>query len=187
MLNFARASPTSLDAPKLLRAKAPVPFALSRPEPPRSQRSGPEPMPSSGHRRDRSGAPVGAAAPAAAVAEDHVELQCALCIDIPDGKVVQCRNGHIFCADCLDKLRDSRGPMSDTCPTCRVALPDLPIRNRIAERAIGNLPGPCPGCGTSMLRKDIIAHKATCADIMVKCPFPTCQVHVRRRDLEEEP
>ena len=66
----------------------------------------------------------------------------------------------------------------------RRALPDEPIRNRIAEIAIGRLPGPCPGCGTSMLRKDIPAHKAECEDVVVKCPFPTCQVRVRRRDVE---
>ena len=150
-------------------------------------------MSSSGHRRGRSGAATGADATAAdpvvataPVADDeNADLQCPLCLDYPEGHVSQCPNGHIFCADCLKTHQaGNRGPVCQKCPTCRAALPTEPIRNRIAERAIGNLPGPCPGCGTSMLRKDIIAHKATCADIMVKCPFPTCQVHVRRRDLE---
>lgn len=97
---------------------------------------------------------------------------------------MQCHNGHIFCGDCLRAHQESgRGEASGKCPTCRVALGAVPIRNRIAESAIGNLPGNCGGCGERMLRKDLSAHMSTCGQVMVQCTFPNCTARVRRDEL----
>lgn len=97
---------------------------------------------------------------------------------------MQCHNGHIFCGDCLRAHQGSgRGEASGKCPTCRVALGAVPIRNRIAESAIGNLPGNCGGCGERMLRKDLSGHMSTCGQVMVQCTFPNCTARVRRDEL----
>ena len=132
-----------------------------------------------------------AASPApSARSEDNelTDLHCPLCLDIPDiangHPVVQCTNGHIFCGNCLATHQAMGTEASRKCPTCRVALTAGPIRNRIAETAIGNLPGPCAGCGEGMLRKDLGLHMATCGEIHVECPFPNCTVRVKRKDLD---
>jgi len=106
-------------------------------------------------------------------------------MDFPDAAIEQCINGHIFCGDCLSAHKNSgRGDASNKCPTCRVALGDVPIRNRIAESAVGNLPGACGGCGTEMLRKNLADHQNTCGEVSVQCPFPGCTEHVKRKDLD---
>tara|TARA_B100000795_G_scaffold7662_1_gene5546 strand:- start:2473 stop:3543 length:1071 start_codon:yes stop_codon:yes gene_type:complete len=44
----------------------------------------------------------------------------------------------------------------------RSLLPDEPIRNRVAEVAIGQLPSACPHCSTGMLRKELASHVESC-------------------------
>ncbi len=80
--------------------------------------------------------------------DELTEFHCPLCMDIPEGEVQQCINGHIFCADCLQAHRNSgRGEVCGLCPTCRVELGDTPIRSRVAEHAIQRLAAPCSECG----------------------------------------
>ena len=51
--------------------------------------------------------------------------------------------------------------------------------------AIGNCPGPCEGCGISMLRKELGAHSQHCEEVTTECPFhfARCTVRLRRKDL----
>ena len=52
--------------------------------------------------------------------EEHEDLQCSICIAIPDGEVYQCREGHLVCKECLRQHRVTlRGQI---CPTCRCSM-----------------------------------------------------------------
>ena len=55
-------------------------------------------------------------------------FKCPVCLTLPLCHIYQCREGHLVCMDCHKKLRS---PIS--CPTCRTAMPNVPIRNRAAE------------------------------------------------------
>ena len=71
-------------------------------------------------------------------------LQCNICLEVPEGKVVQCRNSHIFCGShkrCIYKHMTRLEPPV-RCPVCRVDLGPANnlIRNRVAELAIGVVP-----------------------------------------------
>ena len=104
----------------------------------------------------------------------------------PPVLVTQCTNGHIICAACLRAHRQSdRGDASHICPTCRNALGETPIRNLFAETFIGDHPGQCDGCGASMLRKELVAHRQRCDEVTVECPFEFagCAARPRRNDL----
>ena len=114
-----------------------------------------------------------------AAAED---LECPLCMELPDAEVHQCVNNHFFCGDCLSTHQRSGHAASNKCPTCRVALGDEPVRNRGVEARIGLLPGQCD-CGKGMLRKDLKVHMATCEEVVIECPFPGCSMRMPRRDL----
>ena len=117
----------------------------------------------------------------AAVEED---LTCPLCLELPEGEVQCCTNGHNFCGDCLGRHRAyTHGNGNSRCPTCRVDLAAEPIRNRDAEQRIGRLPGSCTGCGAGMLRNVLTPHMATCEAVEVECPFPGCSVRVARGGL----
>ena len=95
-------------------------------------------------------------------AAEESPFDCSICLSIPDAKVQQCTHGHIFCADCLGAHRDSGQARSTHCSVCRSLLPDEPIRNRVAEVAIGQLPSACPHCSTGMLRKELASHVESC-------------------------
>ena len=72
---------------------------------------------------------------------EESDYDCAICLSPPDHQVHQCRNGHLFCAECLEECL-SRASQAK-CPTCRVALPREPIRNLVAERALARRPARC--------------------------------------------
>ena len=84
----------------------------------------------------------------------------------PPFHVSQCASGHIICSKCLRAhIGSGRGAASCMCPTCRVEFGKQPIRNLLAEAiiVIGYRHGNCEGCGISMLRKDLVAHRQDCA------------------------
>ena len=56
-------------------------------------------------------------------------FKCPVCLTLPLCDIYQCKGGHLVCMDCYKKLRS---PIS--CPTCRTAMPNDPIRNRAAEQ-----------------------------------------------------
>lgn len=90
-------------------------------------------------------------------------LLCCGCLRTPAGRIDQCANGHLLCADevvtseetvrldsCLRKLRMQAfiraTDRTSSCPACRCYLPhDLP-RSFIAEEAIALLPTTCQYC-----------------------------------------
>ena len=52
-----------------------------------------------------------------------LKRECSVCWDIPEDRIFQCRNGHIFCEECLRKFE------TQTCPVCRDALRKFLSRN----------------------------------------------------------
>ena len=52
--------------------------------------------------------------------------ECPVHMDIPNGKIMQCKNGHIVCEECLVSL--------DECPSCRCTLDTPGIRCLYAEQ-----------------------------------------------------
>ena len=56
-------------------------------------------------------------------------FKCPVCLTLPLCDIYQCKGGHLVCMDCYKKLRS---PIS--CPTCRTAMPNDPIRKRAAEQ-----------------------------------------------------
>ena len=91
-----------------------------------------------------------------ALAADH--LVCPACLDVCDGHIYQCPQGHLICSEC------DRSLASRTCPTCRGALPsaEAPERNRFAERMIAALPYVCEHCGAATTRGERTAHEVEC-------------------------
>ena len=82
---------------------------------------------------------------------DH--LKCGVCLDAPDGRVEQCGNGHLICAEgngssCLARLRAGAAERGEEakCPTCREELPGVLSRCLVAEQAIAALPAKCRHC-----------------------------------------
>ena len=63
-----------------------------------------------------------------------LELECPCCLDIPEGKVVQCSNGHSICKACCKKLAVKE------CPSCRVRFTKArpPARCMIVENLISH-------------------------------------------------
>lgn len=96
-------------------------------------------------------------------------LECPLCLGLPDGHVHQCRNGHIFCAQCLHDQRNSGQPRSNDCSKCRVPLGEH-IRCLSAEQTIAQLNTQCRHCNTSMTRGAAADHEPTCPDRWSKNP-----------------
>ncbi|KAH8068961.1 hypothetical protein JL720_12170 [Aureococcus anophagefferens] len=95
------------------------------------------------------------------------EYDCAICLSTPEGQVHQCRNGHLFCAECLTEHRNKhRGTQ---CPTCRVALPSEPIRNLVAENAIARRPTVCAFCSLNTTVGELRAHVGRCPKRKVPC------------------
>ena len=56
-------------------------------------------------------------------------LECPVCFEVPRtgaGPILGCRNGHIICQNCVEKI--------EKCPTCREK--EIRCRNIVAERYI---------------------------------------------------
>ncbi len=52
------------------------------------------------------------------------EVECPICLQLPDKEIYQCKNGHMICASCSSEV--------ETCPQCRCDLEvnGVLIRNR---------------------------------------------------------
>ena len=61
-------------------------------------------------------------------------IQCTVCLSLPLCKIYQCHDGHLVCVDCYRNL-----PKPVSCPTCRIPMPAIPIRNRVAEQVKNHL------------------------------------------------
>ena len=77
-------------------------------------------------------------------------LECPVCSEVPhtgDGPILGCRNGHIICQNCVEKV--------EKCPSCREN--EIRCRNIVAERYIETELKNTPfnyknaGCGVRLL------------------------------------
>ena len=69
------------------------------------------------------------AEPVATVAILKRALECPVCFETPKvGPLYQCKNGHILCSGCIEKVRE--------CPQCRAKLPATKIRCLLGEQQL---------------------------------------------------
>jgi ankyrin repeat protein len=104
-------------------------------------------------------------------APDH--LLCPICLEASNSFVYQCRNGHLLCSDCLEKLRSRArfARLLPTCPTCRIVLPEDPIRNLVAEHWITLLPATCRHCNGKTTRGVLVSHESSCPSAPATCHY----------------
>ena len=109
----------------------------------------------------------------AAVEEPPKHFCCAVCMHAPDCNVFQCRNGHILCDGCLQKITDGRGNTTRAkCPTCR-EHGDF-FRNLAVENAIADMPAVCQYCVEGTTRGTLASHALRCPS----APDVTCSRHL---------
>ena len=97
---------------------------------------------------------------------DH--LVCVVCLDAPVGRIEQCANGHLLCAEpCLTQLRAQPGVTK--CPTCRKRLAATLSRNLAAEHTIALLPATCRLCALATTRSQLALHEGACPRRLVAC------------------
>lgn len=103
---------------------------------------------------------------------NHSELECVVCLSLPDSDILQCENGHLLCKQCWRKVVDSQ---RSVCPTCRVKLNrDKPHRNRFAESCLAKLLMPCTnhGCKQLIQFSQLSSHcNELCDYRIVKCKY----------------
>ena len=58
-------------------------------------------------------------------------FQCPVCLLLPICDIYQCKDGHLVCMICYNKLPVQ---LPIRCPTCRTAMPTEPIRARAVEQ-----------------------------------------------------
>ena len=69
-------------------------------------------------------------------------LNCIICHDLPENKIFQCPNGHLFCE--FDYLEwRFKGAGHEFCAYCQVKFSDEPIRCKAAEETIEKLKISC--------------------------------------------
>jgi len=91
-------------------------------------------------------------------------LECPICLETMGPPIYQCREGHLICAKCREKIVK--------CPTCRVPLDH--IRNRALENMVAKMVVPCPnqtlGCTMKVKVEDLMKHEENCLFRMYECP-----------------
>merc|ERR1712150_44462 len=101
------------------------------------------------------------------------DLHCIVCFEFPTGgHVYQCKNGHLLCQICLQKILHQCKPQ---CPSCRVRLSrEHSSRNRFAETVLASLQVTCSheGCGAILKFPDQKEHEEKdCEHRPAKCKF----------------
>ncbi|KAH8060399.1 hypothetical protein JL720_13563 [Aureococcus anophagefferens] len=92
-------------------------------------------------------------------------LQCPVCYCMMAPPITQCQQGHALCSSCYACV--------GKCPTCRVELPEAPIRSLALEqlaslRARASTRG---GCGLELEYAAFAGHVACCEHRPFRCPF----------------
>lgn len=90
-------------------------------------------------------------------------ILCPVCLEAAPAPILQCRNGHTTCLECL-----SLGLKA--CPQCRTPLVPL-IRDVMLEQRVADMPVPCRYCDTTVMHKDLQAHGRSCAHRPGRCPL----------------
>lgn len=95
-------------------------------------------------------------------------FECPICTDFAVPPIYQCQNGHLVCHSCITKI--------NSCPTCRVSIPDPPIRNLQLDRLANTFPFPCKynfnGCQWKSFWFKKQEHEDSCKFISCSCPCP---------------
>ncbi|KAK7230333.1 E3 ubiquitin-protein ligase [Aureococcus anophagefferens] len=94
-------------------------------------------------------------------------LQCPVCYCMMAPPITQCQQGHALCSSCYACV--------GKCPTCRVELPEAPIRSLALEQLAASLRVPCKhaarGCGLELEYAAFAGHVACCEHRPFRCPF----------------
>ena len=121
-------------------------------------------------------------------------LKSAIFVEAPWGRIEQCSNGHLMCAEvegggpdlilnrdggaerqeqsCASQVRAVRGPK---CPVCRQGLTGNAIRGLSAEQSIAVLPARCRHCHGSVSRGSLRAHEVACPRAPLRCAAEGCR------------
>ena len=83
------------------------------------------------------------------------ELECPVCLTLPEGEVHQCNEGHFYCVTCWRALDPRR------CPECRQPIQDS-NRNRDREARIAALEATCDHCAEVTTRGAMTTHLRNC-------------------------
>mmetsp|Transcript_69088 Transcript_69088/g.179489 ORF Transcript_69088/g.179489 Transcript_69088/m.179489 type:complete len:299 (-) Transcript_69088:22-918(-) len=110
-------------------------------------------------------------------------LTCPVCLELIPPPIFQCKRGHVFCGECLDKLEAG----DKQCPTCRTQLPSERIRSLLGDQIASSLEYPCPnsyfGCTAKMLLDARGEHLLVCMHRPAKCPSGSCSWRGRSEDV----
>ena len=83
------------------------------------------------------------------------DLECPVCLTIPEGEVHQCNEGHCCCLSCWRRLNPRR------CPECRQPIQNS-CRNRDREARIAALQATCNYCSKATTHDTRAAHLLVC-------------------------
>ena len=130
-------------------------------------------------------------------------LKSAIFVEAPWGRIEQCSNGHLMCAEvegggpdlilnrdggaerqeqsCASQVRAVRGPK---CPVCRQGLTGNAIRGLSAEQSIAVLPARCRHCHGSVSRGSLRAHEVACPRAPLRCAAEGCRWTSRRDEKD---
>ena len=100
--------------------------------------------------------------PRAACRKLAEDLQCGVCLTLPEGEVHQCNEGHCYCVTCWRAL-DPR-----YCPECRQPIQDC-CRSRAQEARIAALEATCDHCAEVTTRGAMAAHLRACPQRPTAC------------------
>nr|CAD7401010.1 unnamed protein product [Timema cristinae] len=94
------------------------------------------------------------------------QFECPVCSEYVQAPIVQCKSGHLVCANCRPKIK--------RCPVCRGPLKD--IRNLAMEKLACSIMFPCKyagrGCTVSLFNKEMAEHAKACEFQPYSCPCP---------------
>eukprot|EP01097_Dermamoeba_algensis_P004985 TRINITY_DN3177_c0_g1_i4.p1 TRINITY_DN3177_c0_g1~~TRINITY_DN3177_c0_g1_i4.p1 ORF type:complete len:424 (-),score=38.54 TRINITY_DN3177_c0_g1_i4:93-1364(-) len=127
------------------------------------------------------------------------ELQCGICLQLLKAPR-QCKNGHLFCLDCILKCLEKRSE----CPHCRTELQESDLaRSLFVEKHLRSLQVYCryhfkleqqkygellpdpSGCNDILLFENKETHEKVCKYAFVLCKYsPKCS-GVRKHDKEQ--
>eukprot|EP01127_Copromyxa_protea_P011668 TRINITY_DN2956_c0_g1_i1.p1 TRINITY_DN2956_c0_g1~~TRINITY_DN2956_c0_g1_i1.p1 ORF type:complete len:411 (+),score=39.48 TRINITY_DN2956_c0_g1_i1:60-1235(+) len=123
------------------------------------------------------------------------EFQCGICLSLLRTPM-QCKNGHIFCEECIKCSLRSRS----VCPTCRCSLEEKDLsRVLVVDRMLATLDIWCSyryrqtpsgweidgeGCPTVCKYENVELHEKQCEFAWASCTFSK-ECKIRKRDLAE--
>lgn len=88
------------------------------------------------------------------ITEELMELiTCTICKEIMIDEIYQCKSGHLYCDNCIDKIRN--------CSICETII-DKSIRARPTEHLRDQLELPCKNPGCSVITNRHKKHKEDC-------------------------